>query len=178
MVQVMLQLGNSVDHRVLHPSGRKRKRSSVPFLNVWNCRFPAERSCRTVRMWSHQATTVTTWEMINPDVTTGRQMVDVRKAFAEYREAAPRRQESTSKEYFFDTNMPKRSYVQKRLSIYNWNPGSRRGKEGAIEKQTAGKWHNITLQEAIVWTMNSSQTGSMLLTTEVARCFSTRHLLP
>ena len=37
----------------------------------------------------------------------------------------------------------------KRRSIYNWNPGPRRGKEGTIEKQTAGKWHIITLQEAI-----------------------------
>ena len=58
-------------------------------------------------------------------------------------------QESTTQEYFFDTNMPKRSKVQKRLSIYNWNPGSRRCKEGAIEKQIAGKWHVITLQEEI-----------------------------
>ena len=50
---------------------------------------------------------------------------------------------------FFDTNVPKRSCVQQRLSIYNWNPGPRRGKEGTIEKQIAGKWHLITLQEAI-----------------------------
>ena len=41
--------------------------------------------------------------------------------------------------------------MQKRLSIYNWNPGPRRGKEGAFEKQIAGKWHVITLQEAIVY---------------------------
>ena len=37
---------------------------------------------------------------------------------------------------------------QKRLSIYNWNPGPRRGKEDAFEKQIAGRWHVITLQEA------------------------------
>ena len=72
-----------------------------------------------------------------------------KKAAAEFREAAVRRQESLAREYFFDTNVPKRSYVQKRLSIYNWNQGPRRGKEGAIEKQIAGKWHIITLQEAI-----------------------------
>ena len=47
------------------------------------------------------------------------------------------------------THVPNRSPVQKRLSIYNWNPGPRRGREGAIEKQIAGKWHIITLQEAI-----------------------------
>ena len=44
--------------------------------------------------------------------------------------------------------MPNRSLVQKRLSIYNWNPGPRHGKEDAFEKQIAGKWHVITLQEA------------------------------
>ena len=41
-----------------------------------------------------------------------------------------------------------RSVVQRRLSIYNWNPGSRRGREDAFEKQIAGRWHIITLQEA------------------------------
>ena len=36
-----------------------------------------------------------------------------------------------------------------RVSILSWNPGPRRGKPGAIEKHTAGKWHFIALQEAI-----------------------------
>ena len=40
-----------------------------------------------------------------------------------------------------------RSVVQRRLSIYYWNRGPRRGKEGAFEKQIAGRWHIITLQE-------------------------------
>ena len=31
---------------------------------------------------------------------------------------------------------------------YNWNPEPRRGKEDAFEKQIAGKWHVVTLQEA------------------------------
>ena len=53
------------------------------------------------------------------------------------------------KEYHFDNNVPTRSPVQNRLSNYNWNPGPRRGREGAIEKQIAGMWHVITLQEAI-----------------------------
>ena len=55
----------------------------------------------------------------------------------------------TYQEYHFDSSVPNRSSVQKRLSIYNWNPGPRRGREGAIEKQIAGKWHVITFQEAI-----------------------------
>lgn len=91
----------------------------------------------------------TTWVKTDPDVTLERQMVDIQKAVADYREAAARRQESTTQEYFFDTNMPTRFYVQKRLRIYNGNPGPRRGREGAIKMQIAGKWHVITLQEAI-----------------------------
>ena len=38
---------------------------------------------------------------------------------------------------------------KERLSIFTLNPGPRRGKEGAFEKQIAGKWHVITSQEAI-----------------------------
>ena len=33
--------------------------------------------------------------------------------------------------------------------MYNWNPGPRRGQEGAIEKQIERKWHINTLQESI-----------------------------
>ena len=40
------------------------------------------------------------------------------------------------------------SSVQQRLSIYSWNPGLRRGKEDASERQIEGRWHVITLQEA------------------------------
>ena len=47
--------------------------------------------------------------------------------------------------------MPDRLFVQKRLSIYNWNPGLPREKEDAIEKRIAGIWHIITLQEASVY---------------------------
>ena len=76
-------------------------------------------------------------------------MVDVRKAFAEFRVASARRQEASPKEYFFDSSVPNRSSVRKMLSVYNWNPGPRRVKEGAIEKRIAVKWHIIILQEAI-----------------------------
>ena len=75
----------------------------------------------------------------DPNVTLERHMVDVRKAVAGYRESAVRRQETPAREYFFDNSVPNRSSVQKRRSIYNWNPGPRRGKEGASEKQIAGK---------------------------------------
>ena len=47
-------------------------------------------------------------------------------------------------ELFFSSQ----SLVHKRLSSYKWNPGSRRGREDAFEKQIAVKWPIITLQEA------------------------------
>ena len=90
----------------------------------------------------------TTWVKTDPDVTLVRHMVDVRKAVAEFREASERRHDTSSQAYRFDRNLHHRSPVQKLLSIYSWNPGPRRGKEDAFEKQIAGKWHVITLQEA------------------------------
>ena len=56
--------------------------------------------------------------------------------------------DASSQAYRFNNSISNRSPVQRRLSIYNWNPGPRRGKENAFEKQIAGKWHVITLQEA------------------------------
>ena len=41
------------------------------------------------------------------------------------------RHDSPSQAYRFNKNVPTRSPVQKRLSIYNWNPGPRRGKEAS-----------------------------------------------
>ena len=57
-----------------------------------------------------------------------------------------------------------RSPVQKRLSIYNWNPGPRRGKEDAFEKQIAGRWHVITLQEASEYVDHDILTGRFHVT--------------
>ena len=69
----------------------------------------------------------------------------------------------------YDSNVPNRSPVQKRLRFYNWNPGPRRGREGAIEKQIAGKWHVITLQEASEYVDHELLTkGSTWPTTEDA----------
>ena len=102
------------------------------------------------------------------------------KKAVEYREAAVRRQESTTQEHFFDTNVPKRTYDQKRLSIFNWNPGPRRGKEGAFEKQIAGKWHIITLQEAIDYVdheLRHKQDPCYSLR-RLPGAFQQRHLLP
>ena len=57
-----------------------------------------------------------------------------------------------------------RSLVQQRLSIYNWKPGPRRGKEDAFEKQIAGRWHVITLQEASEYVDHDILTGRFHVT--------------
>ena len=86
----------------------------------------------------------TSWVKADFETLLERHAVDIRKALAEFREASARRHDTSHEEYRFDNVVPNRSPVQKRLSIYNLNPGPRRGREGAIEKQIEGKWHIIT----------------------------------
>ena len=89
----------------------------------------------------------TMWcKMTSDEILT--EHVDIHRIEAEYRDAFERIQASSSQASGVTKFFSSQSPVQKRLSIYNWNPGPRRGREGAIEKQTAGKWHLITLQEA------------------------------
>ena len=85
------------------------------------------------------------WVRADPNDTFERHMVDVRKAFEEFHEASVRRQDASYQEFFVDKH---RSPVQKGC-VYCWNLGPRHGKERAIEKQSAGTWHTITLQEVI-----------------------------
>ena len=66
-----------------------------------------------------------------------RYMINLNSANPAFREAKDRKHSPTNEEYRFDTDVPNRLTEQKRLSIYNWNPGPRRGKEGAIEKHIA-----------------------------------------
>ena len=79
-----------------------------------------------------------------------RHIVDAKGTNLAFREAPVRKHAPSKEEHRFDTDVPDRLTEQKRLSIYNWNPGPRREKKkGAIEKHIAEKWHAITLQEAI-----------------------------
>ena len=91
----------------------------------------------------------TAWVKTDPDDFLVRHMVDVQKAAAKFREASARKHDTSSQAYGFDNNVTNRSPVQKKLSIYYWKRGLRRGKEGAFEKQTESKWHVIKLHEAI-----------------------------
>ena len=81
------------------------------------------------------------WVKADPETILKRHLVDAKGANPAFREAPARKHSPSNEEYRFHTE-------QKRLSIYDWNPGPRRGNEGAIEKHSAGTWHIITLQEA------------------------------
>ena len=85
--------------------------------------------------------------------------VDIQRATADFREASERRPVTSSQTHGANKHFSTQSLVQKRLSIYNWNPGPRRGKKDAFEKQIAGKWHIITLQEVSDYVDHDILTG-------------------
>ena len=78
---------------------------------------------------------------MTPEEILAEHVVDIRRIVADLRDAYKRSQTSSTRasgvNKFFTSQAP----LQRRLSVYNWNPGPRRGKEDAIEKQIAGKWH-------------------------------------
>ena len=91
-------------------------------------------------------------------------MVNEQKATADFREASERRPATFSDTNCASKRFSTRSPIQRRLSIYNWNPGPRRGKEDAFEKQIAGRWHVITLQEASEYVDQDIFTGRFHVT--------------
>ena len=120
-----------------------------PFPERMELPFPSEEILSSFEhIVSSGTDQFTAWVKTNPDAILVRHMVDVQKATADFREASERRHDTSSQAYRFNKKLPIRSPVQKRLSIYNWNPGPGRGKEDVFEKQIAGRWHVITLQEA------------------------------
>ena len=106
----------------------------------------------------------TAWVMTDLHAILVRHMVDVQKATADFSEASERRHDTSSQTNRFNKSISNRSPVQKRLSIYNWNPGPRRGKEDAFEKQIAGRWHVITLQESSEFVDHDIITGRFHVT--------------
>ena len=85
---------------------------------------------------------------MSPQEILAEHVVDLHKVVADFRDVFERIQPSSSQSYGVNKFFSSQSLSQKRLSIYNLNPGPRRGKEDAIEKQIAEKWHVLTLQEA------------------------------
>ena len=80
----------------------------------------------------------TMWGKMSPHEIFAEHVVDIHKVVADFRDAFERNQSSSSQSYGVNKYFSSQSPVQKRLSIDNWNPGPRRGRED----------HIVTLQEA------------------------------
>ena len=106
----------------------------------------------------------TAWVKMNPHEVLVHHTVDVQKATADFREASERKPATSSDTNSVNKHFATRSIVQNRLSIFHWNPGPRRGKENAFEKQIAGRWHVTTLQEASEYVDHDILTGRFHVT--------------
>ena len=84
----------------------------------------------------------TMWGKMSDQEILAEHVVDIHSVVADFRDAFERIQSSSSQSYGVNKYFSSQSPMQKKLSVYNWNPGPRRGKEDAIEKQIAGKWHH------------------------------------
>ena len=85
---------------------------------------------------------------MSPHEISAEHVVDIDKVVADFRDAFARKQSSSCQTYCVNKYFSHQVIVQRRLSIYNCNPGPHRGREDAFEKQIAVKWYTVTLQEA------------------------------
>ena len=76
----------------------------------------------------------TLWVKVSPHEVLAEHVVDIHKVLADFRDAFERKQSSSSQTYGVNKYFSSQSPVQRRLSIYKWNPGPRRGREDAFEK--------------------------------------------
>ena len=106
----------------------------------------------------------TAWVMTDPEFILERHFVSKSGAMTIYRDSHDRRHSSPNPVYRFINDVPNRLLEQTRLSILNWNPGTRRGKEGAIENHIAEKWHIIALQEAMEYLLHECLTSHFQVT--------------
>ena len=84
-----------------------------------------------------------------------------------FRDAHDRRHFSPKPKFRFDKSVPSRLLERTRLSILSWNPGPRRGRDGAIEEHISGKWHVIALQGAIEYLQHECLTNHFDITHDV-----------
>ena len=81
----------------------------------------------------------TMWVKVRPHEVLAEHVVDIHKVMTDFREASERRKASSSQTCGVKKYFSSQSPMQRRLNIYNWNPGPRRGKEDAFEKQISGE---------------------------------------
>ena len=106
--------------------------------------------------------------------------MDIHRVQADFRDAFERIQASSSQASGVNKFFSSQSPMQKRLSVYNWNPGSRRGGKDAIEKQIAGKGTFLPNKKLLTMS-NTKSFMNAFMWTHFAGCavlFQQGHLLP
>ena len=134
------------------------QKSSVPCLNVWNCRIPPERSYHVMRKTFPSSETVLLRGWTQTLTMPQNDMVDVRKGLRGTWWSICSKAGRTCSIVFLRQQRVKPVIRSEEASIYNWNPGPRREKEDAIEKQIAGKFVTISL-----WSISTLRTNSSFL---------------
>ena len=116
------------------------RNSSVPFPNAWSCPFSSDAILSGYEdLVSSGSDHFTMWGKMSPHEILAEHVVDIHKVLADFRDAFERNQSSSSQTHGVNKYFSSQSLAQRRLSIYSWNPGPRRGKEDAFEKQIAEK---------------------------------------
>ena len=90
----------------------------------------------------------TMWRKMSHQEILAEHVVDIHKVVADFRDAFERIQSSSSQTLGVNKYFSSQSPVQRRLSIYNWNPGPDVERKTPLRNKLLGKWHIVTLQEA------------------------------
>ena len=98
--------------------------SDSPFLERLELLFSSDEIlCGYEDIVSSGTEHFTAWVKVSPHEVLVQHMVDIQKATADFREASQRKPATSSHTNSVNKHFATRSIVQKRLSIYNWNPG-------------------------------------------------------
>ena len=168
-LKIRLTFENEFRHHCLHyghgPNATPFTHdNSVPFLNAWNCHFQVMKSCTATKKLSPQEKITFLCDKKSHHEVLVQHMVDIHKATAEFREASERKPATSSHTSSANKHFATRSIVQKRLSIYSWNPGPRRGKEDAFEIELQEGGNLITLQEVSEYVVHELLTNRFHVT--------------
>ena len=105
----------------------------------------------------------TMWGEMGPHEVLAEHVVDIHKVKADFRNAFERKQSSSSQTHGVNKYFSSQSPVQRRLSIYDWNPGPRRGREDAFEKQIAESHYKKQLSMSIMTFLPTHYAGFSIL---------------
>ena len=154
--------------------------NSVPFLSVWYCRFQMMKSCPVTKNLTPQEQIYllrgSRWALTKSWYSI---FVDIHRATADFRGASEMRPATSSYTNSVNKHFATLSIVKRRLSIYNWNPGLRRGKRCLRETDCRKvAYHDLARGVRICWSRAFSRITSTWPITQVVQSSSTWGHLP